>query len=176
MDGHQVLSLRVQGSGQALGDEGLGDLDEASDVCTVVVVAGCAVLLGGVAAPSVDIFHYLFELLVGVLEGPGLTAGVLLHLQGRDGHAAGVGGLAGAVGDAGVQESVHGIWGAGHVRPFADRHAAVLYELVGVSLFEFVLGGAGEGYVARYLPDIAPVLVARPLVGVGVLGDAAAFL
>src|SRR5918995_208560 len=176
MDGHQVLSLRVQGSGQALGDEGLGDLDEAGDVCAVVVVAGCIVLFGGVPAPVVDIFHYLFELLVGVLEGPGLAAGVLLHLQGRDGHAAGVGGLAGAVGDATVQKSVNGLGGAGHVRPFADRHAAVLYEPLGVALFELVLGGAGEGYVARYLPDVAPVLVAGSLVGVGVFGDAAALL
>jgi hypothetical protein len=42
-----------------LGDEGTGERDKAGDVCAVVVVAGCAVLFGGVPAPVVDVFHDL---------------------------------------------------------------------------------------------------------------------
>src|SRR5918993_3311653 len=99
--GTRFFSFVARGSGQALSDEGVGDLNKAGDIGAVVVVAGGAVLLGGVLAPVVDILHNLFELLVSILEAPGLPSGVLLHLQGRDGHPTGVGRFPRGVGDAG---------------------------------------------------------------------------
>jgi hypothetical protein len=50
-----------------LGDESTGERDEASDVGTANIVTRVTVLFGGLPAPAVDVFHDLFELLVGVL-------------------------------------------------------------------------------------------------------------
>src|SRR4051794_17366326 len=123
----------------------MGYLDEAGDVGTVVVVTGNTILFGGIAADVVDVLHNLFELLVGVLKAPGLATGVLLHLQGRDGYASGADGFSRAESNAGLQKGTHGLRRAGHVGPFAESYAAVLDQLLGVALFELVLGGAGQG-------------------------------
>ena len=73
-----------------------------------------------------DARHDLGEPLLGVLEGPGVAAGVLLHLQRGGGDAAGVGGLAGA------EERRPASWKTatrlgrgGHVGALGDGDAAV---------------------------------------------------
>jgi hypothetical protein len=52
---------------QTLSGESAGECNEASNVGTANVVTGGTVLFGGLPAPAVDVFHDLFELLVGVL-------------------------------------------------------------------------------------------------------------
>ena len=52
---------------QTLGDESAGERNEASNVGTADIVTGGTVLFGGLPAPAVDVFHDLFELLVGIL-------------------------------------------------------------------------------------------------------------
>src|SRR5690606_7161776 len=119
-------------SDKAHGGHGAGHLHEAADVGARHVVAGHAEFLGGLEAVVVDVDHDLPEALFSVLEGPGVAAGILLHLQGAGGNAPGVGGLAGAIGDAGGLEDLDAFRGGGHVGAFGDGDAAVLHQGLGV--------------------------------------------
>ena len=87
-----------------LPDHGVGDLQEAGDVGTDHQVAGHVDLLGGIGSGGVDVLHDLLQLGVDLLEGPVQTLAVLAHLQTGGGDTAGVGGLGGAEGDAGILE------------------------------------------------------------------------
>jgi hypothetical protein len=89
---------------EALVHHRVGDLEEAGDVGAVDVVAGGAVLGGGVDALLVDGLHDAVQAGVDLFARPGEAQAVLRHLEAGGGHAAGVGGLAGTVEDAGLEE------------------------------------------------------------------------
>src|SRR5690606_36414486 len=145
----------LQAPDEAEGEHGLADPQEPGDVGPDDVVAGSAVLLGGLVAGVVDAGHDPGEPLLGVLEGPAVAAGVLLHLECRGGDAAGVGGLAGPERDARLEERGHGVGGGGHVRPFDHGDDAVADQGGRVGAGELVLGGARKRDVARDVPDAA---------------------
>src|SRR5690606_22472655 len=158
----------------AEGEHGVGDLDEPGDVGSGQVVAGLAVVVGRGEAAVVDAAHDLGEPLLGVLEGPRVPRGVLLHLQRAGGDAAGVGGLAGGEDRARFGEDFDGFRGAGHVGALGDDGAAASDQLGGVVAVELVLGGARQRDVARHLPDGAALDVVRAVAPLGVGGDALA--
>lgn len=116
----------------ALGEHGVGNLQEAGDVGTHDEVALLAVLLGGVVHVVEHAAHELLELAVDLLEGPGQVLGVLAHLQAGHEHAAGVRSLTGHKGDAVLLEVSRGLDGRGHVRALADHLAAVGDERLGI--------------------------------------------
>src|SRR5699024_3728348 len=163
------------GSDDAEGDHRVGHLAEARDVGAHHVVAGAAHLLGGLQAGGVDALHDLGQALLGVLEAPGVAAGVLLHLERTGGHAAGVRGLARPEGDVGLAEHGDGLRGAGHVRALGHGLHAVLDQGARGVDVELVLGRAGQGDVRRDVPDAAAPHEAGPAAAaLGVLVDAAA--
>ena len=141
----------------ALGEHGVGDLQEAGDVGAHDKVALLAILLGGVVHVVEHAAHELLELAVDLLEGPGQVLGVLAHLEAGHEHAAGVGSLTGHKGDAVLLEVGRGLDGRGHVRALADHLAAVGDERLGVLEQQRVLAGAGQGDVAGQLPHAAAV-------------------
>src|SRR5699024_7272585 len=89
----RVATPRAVPSDHPEGDHRVGDLGEAGDVRAEHVVAGLAVLVGGLPAAVVHVGHDLGEARLGVLEVPGVPAGVLLHLERGGGDAPGVRGL-----------------------------------------------------------------------------------
>ena len=117
-DGKAVLD-------EALGEHRVGHLHEAADVRAQHVVPRLPVFVRGGRAAVVDADHDLGEPFLGVLERPGVAAGVLLHFQRGGGHAAGVGGLARAEQDAGLLEDRDGLTGRGHVGALRHREQAV---------------------------------------------------
>mmetsp|Transcript_13854 Transcript_13854/g.29562 ORF Transcript_13854/g.29562 Transcript_13854/m.29562 type:complete len:316 (-) Transcript_13854:669-1616(-) len=164
----------------ALGEHGLRHLGEASDVGAEDVVAGLAVLDGGVVGVAVDLDHDGVQLGVHLLAGPGAANGVLRHLQPGAGHPARVRRLAETVGQPRVLVHLDRLGGAGHVGALRHRHGAVGHDMPGVPFVHLVLGGAREVQVGLHLPQ--GVVVQAPVkggeIGGGVLGgvlaDAAA--
>lgn len=121
-----------------------------------------------------DARHDALETLLGVLEAPRVTTGVLLHLQRRGGHSARVGGLPRPEGDAGVEEHPHRLGGTRHVGPLGDRNHAVLHEERCVVRQQLVLRGAGERQVGRDRPDVPAGQMARGRTSLGVDGESGA--
>ncbi len=78
--------------------------------------------------------------------------GVLAHFQTATGDAAGVGGLARCVEDAGFDEQVHRFQRGRHVGAFGHADAAVLQQGAGIFAVQLVLRCAGQGDVARQAP------------------------
>src|SRR5699024_9075459 len=150
-------------------------LAEARHIGAHHVVAGATHLLGGLQAARVDALHDLGEALLGVLEAPGVAAGVLLHLERAGRHAAGVRGLARPERDVGLAEHGDGLRGAGHVRPLGHGLHAVLDQGACGLDVELVLSGSGQDDVRRDVPDAAAPDEAGPAAAaLGVLVDAAA--
>ena len=116
-----------------------------------------------------DVHHDLFQTLLGVLETPGVAAGVLLHLQGAGCHAAGVGRLAGPERNACVHEHVNPLGCGRHVGAFGDRDTAIFDQHLGILGGQLVLGGAWQRDLARHVPDTAVLKIGRacPLLDVG---------
>src|ERR671933_423715 len=134
MPGHVV------GSDHYLSEHGSGYLEEPGNVGPGDVVARITVLLGRLPASVVDVLHGFLKPLVGELIAPRVPARALLHLQGRDSNPTGANGLGGRESNTAFQEGVYSLRSAGHVGPFAYRHATVLYELLGIAFVELVLG------------------------------------
>src|SRR5690606_8346448 len=84
----------------ALGQHGVGNLDEAGDVGALDVV-DAAVFLAVGDAGVVDGLHDAVQLGIHLAGGPVQAHGVLAHFQTATGDAAGVGGLARCGEDAG---------------------------------------------------------------------------
>ena len=144
-------------------EHGLADAEEPGDVGAGRVVAGRGVLLGRRRAGLVDAGHDVGESGFGVLEGPPVSCGVLLHLEGRCRDTAGVRRLAGPERDAGVAEHLDALGGGRHVRALDHQAAPVLDQGAGVVAVELVLGGRGDGQVAPDLPDVAAGHINRKL-------------
>ncbi len=138
---------RTTGLDDTLGQHGVGDLQEASDVGTNHVVALEAVLLGSLVGHLVDVDHDGMEFLVHFLTGPGQPEAVLGHLQTGGGDTAGVGSLAGTEGDTFLDEEVNSLGGGGHVGTLANGDTAAGNQSLGVLQVQLVLGGAGEGHI-----------------------------
>ena len=98
---HCSAIAQRQASQHALGNHGVGDLDEACGVGTEHQVTLVTVFLGGGQGVGDDFFHDGLELGVDLFEGPRQAVAVLAHLQAGDGHATGVGSLGRAVQPAG---------------------------------------------------------------------------
>ena len=158
----------------ALGDHGVGDLDEAGHVRAEEVVTLLAIALGGGVGVVVDGVHDAFEAGIDFLGRPREAGGVLAHFQAAGGDTAGVGGLAGGVEDAGVLEGLDGLDGAGHVGALGHQAAAVGHEGLGGLFVQLVLGGAGEGAVALLAPGLRVGHVLGGRILRGVLADATA--
>ena len=110
-------------------------------------------LAGGLAGLAVDAGHDLVQPGVDLLEAPLLHRRVLAHFQLAGGHAAGIGRLARAVQDAGVEEAADGFLGGRHIGAFGDQLAAVVQQLRRIVTVQFVLRRARESGVTRYRPD-----------------------
>ena len=102
----EAMAVDKRESDHAERDHRLGDADEAGDVgadrrsCRALPYSSAVAAAARRGSPSM----ISASALLGVLEGPGVAAGVLLHLQRGGGDAAGVGRLARAEGDAGLAE------------------------------------------------------------------------
>ena len=97
------------------------------------------------------------------------SLGVRAHLEGGDGDAAGVGGLARAECDALLDQVVGRLAGGGHVGALAHHLAATGDELLGVLEEQLVLRGAGKRDVARFGPHAAALVVLAAGMRLGVL-------
>ncbi len=80
----------------ALRKHGVGNLQEAGNVCADNKVSGLTALNGGVVCVVEDILHDGFQTGIHFLKGPAQTHGVLGHFQTAGGDTARVGRLAGA--------------------------------------------------------------------------------
>src|SRR5690554_4783619 len=145
----------MAGSDNTHGVHCLGHPQEAIDVGAQHVVALGTELGGGFVAVLVDIDHDFLKALLGVIEGPGIAAGVLLHFQCGSGNTAGVRRLARAVGDLGVLENDNALWRGRHVGAFGHGNTAVFDQHLGVFTIQLVLGRTRQCHVARYAPDVA---------------------
>ncbi len=153
----------------------LGDADEARDVRAQHVVARRAIGVGHLGAAVVNAMHDGGETRFGGLERPRIARGVLLHFERAGGDAAGVGRLAGAEQDAGIEERAHRFRRARHVGAFAHGDDAALHELRRILAVELVLRRRRHGDIGRHVPDATlrhegGGLAAR----LDVIGDAAA--
>src|SRR5664280_78043 len=174
--------LRLQGvsSDEALVQHRVGDLEEARDVGACHVVALDAVSIGGFDALPVDGLHDAVQARVHFFARPAETQAVLAHLEARGGHAAGVGGLAGTVEDALLDEDVDALGDGRHVGAFGDHVHAVVQEVLRILGVDLVLHRAREGALGLVVPQRVEVLglvdgrVDGALELVGVLADAAA--
>ena len=99
-----------------------------------------------------DVFHDLLQRGAEVFLVAVQTGGVLAHLQAGHADAAGVGGLARSVHDAGGQELADGVHIARHVRAFGDADAAVFQKLRRLGAVQLILRGAGQREVALHPP------------------------
>merc|ERR1719162_2493309 len=152
-------------SQDALGQHGVGHLDEAGNVGPRHVVALLAVKGRGVEGFLVEVRHDGVEPPVDLLARPGEAERVLRHLEAGDRDAARVGRLARSEEHLLRLQVRHRLGGARHVRALADGGLAV----------HLVLGGAREGDVGLDRPDpLAPGGVLGLGVLLDVLGDAAA--
>merc|ERR1719162_2242373 len=162
-------------SQDALGQHGVGDLDEAGNVGPRHVVALLAVKGRGVEGFLVEVRHDGVEPPVDLLARPGEAERVLRHLEAGDRDAARVGRLARPEEHLLGLQVRHRLGGARHVRTLADRDHAVGRQLLRRLAVHLVLGGAREGDVGLDGPDS---LAAGGVLGLGVLldvlGDAAA--
>ena len=160
---------------EALCHHGVGNFYEARDIRADNEVALFAALDGSVVSIVEDALHDALELCIDFLEGPAQTHAVLAHFKAAGGNAAGVGCLCRSKEDAGVQEGLSRLVGAGHVGAFSYAHNAVLDEgLCGV-LVDLVLSGAGKSDVALDGPDaLAAFMVLGALDLVGIFLDTSA--
>ena len=156
-----------------MGDHGIGDLLEAGDVGTEDVVSLVAELGGGLGGGDKDVLHDPAQACVRVLEGPVVAAGVLLHLEGGGGDAAGVRSLTRSVVDAAVLVNVDGFVGGGHVGALADELHAVFYQEAGMGAGDFVLRCTWKGDVGLEGPDGAVGVEGGAVCFLDVVGDAA---
>lgn len=139
------------------------------------VVAGRPELVCGLVAQRVDARHDLGETLLGVLEGPRVPAGVLLHLESRRRHPARVRRLPRAERDPGLQERPEALGCGGHVRTLRDGATPVAQQHPRITPGELVLRRARQRDVAGDLPDVAPWHERRVGTPFGVVTDASAF-
>src|SRR5690554_689839 len=144
----------MAGSDNTHGVHRLGNSQEAVDIGAQHVVALGTELGGGFVAVLVDIDHDLLKALLGVIEGPGVAAGVLLHFQGGRGNTAGVGGLARAIGNLGILEHDNAFRRGRHIGAFGHGNTAVFDQHLGVFTVQLVLGCAGQRHIARHAPDV----------------------
>src|SRR5665647_3441234 len=84
---------------------------------------------------------------------PAEAQAVLAHLETGGGHAAGVGGLAGAVQELLLDEEVDALGHGRHVGALGDQIHTVVDEILRVLGVDLVLGGAGEGAVGLVVPQ-----------------------
>src|SRR3546814_11610346 len=103
----------------------------------------------------VDAAHDLRQPLFGLVEGPTVARGVLLHFERRGRDAAGVGGLARREHHAVLMEQVDRIGGRRHVGAFADELDTILAQSRRILAGQLVLGGTGKRDVARHVPERA---------------------
>ena len=122
-------------------DHRLGNLHEAGDIGALHIV-DVTVLLGAVfEACVVDRRHDLVQLGIDLLGRPVEFLGVLRHFQTRCGDAAGVHGLARAIGNLRRDECVDSLGTAAHVRNFCHDLHAVGQQFAGILAVELVLLG-----------------------------------
>ena len=131
-----------------------------------------AVFLGGCGTGFEDVAHNVVEALVGVVEAPGVTAGVLLHFQRGGSHSTSVSCLAGAEVDATFAVHLNGIGGGRHVGALSNELAAIVSKGASCGAIELVLGGARQCDVAGKLPDGAFGVVGCAFHLVSIGGDA----
>src|SRR5690554_742166 len=143
---------RYLGSDHALGQHGVGYLDEAGDVGALDVIDVTILALAIALTGRVDGLHDGVQAGIDFAIGPLHAHGVLAHLQTADSDAAGVGCLARGEQDAGFLEDVDGLQGRGHVGTLGDAEAAVGDQRARVIPIELVLGGAGQGDVTGQVP------------------------
>ena len=110
----------------------------------------------------VNVIHDVLELVVHRFKRPALHAGILRHFKLADRHAASVGCLGRAVGDAGRNKGMHCVKRRGHVCTFRHATAAVGQQGFRVREVQFVLRRAGKSRKAGHVPHgIAPGGIGR---------------
>ena len=144
--------LRYDRLDNTLVAHGVGNFEETGDVGSLYIV-DIAVGLGTIHAASLmDVLHDVMQAGIHFLAAPIEAHGVLSHFQTAGGDTTGVGSLARGKEDLGIQEYFHSLGGGRHVRGFADAEAAVLNEVLGVFLVQFVLSGTGDRDIHGNLP------------------------
>ena len=123
---------------QTVGQHGVSHFQEAGDVGAGHQVAGLAVLGGGARGVVIKVGHNVLQMAVHLLEGPGHAHGILAHLQGGGGHAAGVGGLGGGKEETGSLQGFHRVGSAGHVGTLGHGEAAVLDQGFGSDTLNYI--------------------------------------
>ena len=154
-----------------MGQHGVDHFQEACDVGTGHIIARHAVLLGGIVQVVENIHHNALQLGVHFLKGPAEPLGVLTHFQGRGGHAACIGGFAGAEQDMMVLEILGGVQSGGHIGALGHGDDPVGNQSLGILQMQLVLGGAGQGNVAFHSPDPTALVVHGAGAGLGILGE-----
>lgn len=162
---------------------GVGNLDETSNVGTHdegrkrTLVGLGGVGDRGLVAVFEAVDHDVLQLLVDLLGGPGLSLGVLGHLQAGDGDTTAVGGLTWGVPDGGAEgggrlslglEDVDGLLGGAHVGALGDELAAGGNQSLGLLTGDLVLGGRRQGDVDG--ADVDPRSLAWQVLALGGLG------
>ena len=100
------MEIYWEKSAYALGEHGVGDLQEARDVRAGDEVALHAVFLGGFGGIVVDVLHDVVQLRVNLFKAPAVSHGVLAHFESGGCNAACIGSLGGSEKNAGGLESV----------------------------------------------------------------------
>ena len=122
-----------------------------------------------------DVAHDAGQAFLGVLEGPRVAHGVLLHLQARGGNTAGVRRLARGEQHPGFLEGMDALGGGGHVCALDHGLDAVADQGGCVFPVQLVLGSARQGDIHRHVPDRTGPAQFGTVAAGGVVGDSAAF-
>ena len=162
-------------SDEALCEHDLGDLAERRDVRAGDEVVRICVFLRVLLRAFVDVLHDALEFRVDLLERPLQALGILCHLEGRDGDAAGVRGLGWRKEDLVLLEVGDGIERGRHVRALADGLDSVRDERLRAVEVDLALRRARQCDVALDRPDaLAALVVLRLGMRLDIFLDAAA--
>jgi hypothetical protein len=142
-----------------LGEHGLGDLDETSDVGSSnqgweLALGSLDVLLAGLQAVVESSLHDALELGIDLLCGPAQALAVLGHLETGNGDTTGVGSLAGSVPDGLVLlalavslEDIDSVLCATHVGTLSNETGTRVDERLSLLLGDLVLGSTRKSNV-----------------------------
>lgn len=124
-----------------IGQHGVSNFDEASDVGTIDIVDPISVATV-VDAFLVDIVHDLLEAGVDLIVRPSKSEGVLGLFQTGNGDASCIGGFPRGEKNPSIEKTAHSIGIGWHVGSFGNGFEAVGKHQLCVIVEDFVLGGA----------------------------------
>src|SRR5690606_2662379 len=103
-----------------------------------------------------DFMHDVLQFEVDLLPAPGKSQRILRHFQTRNGDPSCIGGFSGPVEDIGLFYPVNRFGCTRHIGSFGDADQAIVDELPGIFLIEFILSGTRKSYVTGDFPGSFP--------------------